>query len=195
MTTKPASIVTKERYVKGLTYEQFLAQAKVNLDRFKTYYETAKMDPDDVAFFMRAKAAGLDHVLALGEDWCPDVFRGLPQIAKFAEATGLDLRIFPRDTNLDIMNEFLKDGQFQSIPTLVFYTKDHQYIGHWIERPQIAYKQRPEIEAEVRKAMPGASDQDIRKAISPKVEALYPAWQQASVKEWRELVASKLKVK
>lgn len=195
MTVKPASVVTPERFAQGITYAQFLAQAKVNLDKFKAYYDTASVSPDDVAFFKKAKDVGLDHMLVLAEDWCPDVFRGLPQIAKFAEATGITLRIFPRDTNLDIMSEFLKDGQFQSIPTIVFYTTGHEYIGHWIERPQIAYGQRPEIEAEVRKSMPGASDQDVRKAVSSKVEALYPSWQQASVKEWRELIASRMNIK
>src|SRR3989304_20153 len=43
-----------------------------------------------------------------------------------------------RDQNLDIANEFLYKGEFQSIPTLVFYTKDLKYLAHWIERAQKA---------------------------------------------------------
>ena len=31
----------------------------------------------------------------------------------------MDLKIFFRDQNVDIMNEFLYKGEFQSIPTLV----------------------------------------------------------------------------
>ncbi|MFN8556358.1 MAG: thioredoxin family protein [Dehalococcoidia bacterium] len=55
----------------------------------------------------------------------------------------MELRVFPRDQHLDIMNEFLKDGEFQSIPTLVFYTKDLRYIGHWIERAKKANDEMP----------------------------------------------------
>jgi hypothetical protein len=49
----------------------------------------------------------------------------------------MELRVFPRDDNLDIMSEVpLNRGESQSIPTLVFYTSDHRYIAHWIERPR-----------------------------------------------------------
>ena len=44
------------------------------------------------------------------------------------------VREFFRDQNLDIMNEFLYKGEFQSIPTLVFYDKDMNQLGVWHER-------------------------------------------------------------
>jgi hypothetical protein len=62
-----------------------------------------------------------------------------------AEAAGWEFRAFPRDDNTDIMDEFLKDGQYQSIPTAVFYTSDHRYILHWIERPQKANTEMGQI--------------------------------------------------
>ena len=55
---------------------------------------------------------------------------------------------------MDIMNEFLKEGQFASIPTAVFYTRDHQYIGHWIERPEAASREMAAITPQVQKEMP-----------------------------------------
>ena len=134
------SVVTPERFASGLTYRDYIAQITQNRDRFQENYEGTELTEEDIAAFkaIMARPNGPARVLALGEDWCPDVYRGLPVIAKIAEATGMELRVFPRDQHLDIMNEFLKDGEFQSIPTLVFYTKDHQYITHWIERPQQA---------------------------------------------------------
>jgi len=36
------------------------------------------------------------------------------------------------------MEEFLANGEFESIPVAVFYTKDLEYIAHFIERPQLA---------------------------------------------------------
>ena len=89
-----------------------------------------------------AKPNGPVTCLALGEPWCTDVVRGFPVMARLAEETGIDLKIFFRDENLDIMNEFLYKGEYQSIPVFVFYSKDHEYLGHWIERSK---KAREEI--------------------------------------------------
>ena len=34
---------------------------------------------------------GPAKVLILGEDWCPDVFRGMPVVVRMAEAAGLEI--------------------------------------------------------------------------------------------------------
>lgn len=140
-----ASVVTPERFASGLTYQDYIAQIKVNADRFQENYDNTTVSAEAAAKMKQimARPNGPAKVLVLGEDWCPDVYRGMPVVARLAEATGLELRVFPRDQHLDIMNEFLKDGEFQSIPTLVFYTKDLRYIGHWIERAKKANDEMP----------------------------------------------------
>lgn len=192
MTTKE-SVVTPQRFTMGMTYKEFIAQINVNKDRFEQYYESGKPSADDVAYFKRAMQSpnGPTKMLAIAEDWCPDVYRGLPVVARLAEATGLELRVFPRDKHLDIMQEFLNQGQFQSVPTIVFYTKDHRYIAHFIERPVFANTDRAAVDAQVRKEMPGADDQAIRAEVRTRTTARYPLWQQETVKEFRELIASK----
>lgn len=193
MATSKASVVTSQRYGTGLTYQEYIAQIAVNKDRFEQYYQSGATSKEDVEFFKRAMKLpnGPAKIMVVGEDWCPDVFRGMPVVARLAEATGLELRIFPRDKNLDIMEEFLNQGQFQSIPTVVFYTKDMRYIGHWIERPAFANQDRAEIEAQVKKEMPAGDEQAIRNEVRARTTVRYPLWQQASVKDWRELVAGK----
>jgi hypothetical protein len=74
-------------------------------------------------------------VLVIGEDWCPDVFRGLPVMQKIAQIAGMELRVLERDQHLDVMEHFRAGGEFDSIPVFVFLTRDHRYIAHWIERP------------------------------------------------------------
>jgi thiol-disulfide isomerase/thioredoxin len=197
MATSKTSVVTPQRFASGLSYKEYIAQITVNADRFLQYYESAKVAPEDAEYFKKAlkHPNGAVKMLALAEDWCPDVYRGLPVVARLAEATGLELRIFPRDKHLDIMAEFLNQGQFQSVPTVVFYTKDNRYIAHWIERPAFANKDRAEIDAQVRKEMPNADDQAIRAEVRVRTSARYPLWQQESVKEIRELIASKTSIK
>jgi thiol-disulfide isomerase/thioredoxin len=197
MATSPTSVVTPQRYAQGLTYQQFLAQAKVNPDKFQHYYETMKLSREDTVFFERVVQAGAKRVLALAEDWCPDVFRGLPVLVRIAEATGMELRVFPRDANLDIMDQFLLRGQFRSIPTFVLYTGQQEYLCHWIERPDSANEDRARVEEDVKRKMPSATMQtpEFRQAIYAAIEPLYPAWQQATVKELRNLLASRLSIR
>ncbi|MEK7777568.1 MAG: hypothetical protein AAB303_02970, partial [Chloroflexota bacterium] len=90
---------------------------------------------------------------------------------------------------------FMKQGQFLSIPVAVFYTKDMRYMCHWIERPALADRERAEIEAEVRRAMPGADDQAIRGETRTRTQARQLVWQHESIKEMRQLVAEKVGLK
>ena len=82
-------------------------------------------------------------------------------MAKLADTVNVELRVFPRDSNSDIMDEFLKDGKFQSIPTFVFYTKDMDYICHWIEKPAVAERESQEIEANIRTENPNIDDRQF----------------------------------
>jgi len=195
MAGKP-SIVTPERYASGLTFKDYTAQINVNKDEFQKYYETARLSADDAEFFRRAARVpgGIAKVMVIGEDWCPDVFRGLPLVARLAETAGLELRVFPRDQNPDIMNEFLNQGQFMSIPVVVFYTKDLREVGRWIERPEVANRERAAIEAEVKKEMPGAEDTQVRTGVRERTQPRYPAWQQETVHEMRRTLSEKLRL-
>jgi hypothetical protein len=148
MTQQKESVVTRQRFDSGLTWSQYLNEkVQRNREKFQYNYDETTVSDEDAAALKRlvAQDNGPARVLALGEDWCPDVFRGIPVIARIAEASGMDLRIFPRDDNLDIMQEFLNQGQHQSIPTFVFYTRDHRYIAHWIERPAKANAEMGEV--------------------------------------------------
>ena len=126
--------VTRERFAQGLTYEAYKAQMTRNRERFDTNEQTVELRSDDIAFF--AELDGPLHVLVLAEDWCGDVIANLPVLGRLAAESGtLDIRVFLRDQNLDLIDQYLKDGQFRSIPVFVFFDAAFQELGHWIERP------------------------------------------------------------
>jgi hypothetical protein len=143
---------------------------------------------------------GPAKILALGEAWCGDVYRELPTAVRIAEATGMELRIFIRDQNLDIMNEFLShDGKARAIPVFVFYTSDLQYITHFTERPASANAEIASILARVRSELdlpntatfsdlPAAAKQKVIDTILPRFED----WQRDSIKEMRALLSHAL---
>ncbi len=179
------SVVTPQRFDEGFRYADYMAQINVNKDRMDGYYEKFKVTPENEASLkeLAANPNGPTKMLVLGEDWCGDVVRGLPVLARMAEAAGWDMRIFPRDQHHDIMNEFLKNGQWMSIPTAVFYTSDHRYILHWIERPEVADREQQEIEAAIRAENPDISDQDFGRERRARTAAKAEEWQQATVED------------
>ncbi len=136
--------VTRERFEQGMTYEAYKAQMTRNREQFEANEAAVTFDPDDLAFF-----AGLPqplNVLVLAEDWCGDVIANLPVLGRLAQESGkLNLRIFLRDQNLDLMDQYLKDGQFRSIPTFVFFDADFNELGHWIERPARVTEQMAQL--------------------------------------------------
>jgi hypothetical protein len=126
--------ITRERFEQGMSYAAYKEQMTRNRDRLEENERTLELNPEDVAYF-----AGLPaplNVLVLAEDWCGDVIANLPVLGRLAEASGkLKLSIFLRDQNLDLMDQYLKDGQHRSIPVFVFFDQDFRELGHWIERP------------------------------------------------------------
>ena len=192
--TGTTSVVTPERFASGLTYQDYIAQINVNKERFEQFYESGQLTTEDAEFFKSAaqRPDGPVEMLVIGEDWCPDVYRGMPVMARIAEASGMEMRVFPRDQHLDIMNEFLNKGEFLSIPVAVFYTKDHEYIGHWIERPASANEERRQIDEEIKREFPDADEQKVRTETRAKTQARFPSWQQASIKEMRKIIEDKI---
>ena len=187
---RETSVVTPQRFQEGFQYPDYINQIKVNKARFDGFHQGFTLSDEDAAIFreLTARPNGPAKMLVLGEDWCGDVVRGLPVLAKIAEAAGMEVSIFPRDLNHDIMNEFLKDGQWMSIPCAVFYTRDHHYICHWIERPAIAEREMGDMETAIRSDNPGISDQDFSRERRTRTNARADDWIKATVVELKELL-------
>jgi hypothetical protein len=190
MTQQPDSVVTPERFASGMTWQEYVEHIKRNRDKFAYNYEETDLSESDAEAFrsLAAKGDGPAKVLALAEDWCPDVFRGLPVMVRIAEAAGLELRIFPRDENLDIMKEFLNRGEHQSIPTFVFYTEDHRYIAQWIERPAKAIAEMGQVTALFQ-----GKERDEAMSLYNEFQRgpVWASWRQETVRELHELLQEK----
>ena len=91
MATQTESVVTPERFSKGISYTQWMEQIDRNQERFRENYDEFTLSDDETLAFkaLVAKENGPAKCLALGEAWCPDVFRGLPVMAHIAEASGM----------------------------------------------------------------------------------------------------------
>jgi len=141
------------RWEKGVTYDAFKAAMTRNQERFAENESRVVLDPETVKAF-KALAPGL-RVLALAEDWCGDVVANLPILGRIAKEVGnLDVRIFYRDQNLDLMERWLNQGKYQSIPVFVFFDQNFRELGHWIERPASVTGRRAEERKKIFAAHP-----------------------------------------
>lgn len=200
------SVITPARYQLGLTYANFLASAAINHDKFEFYYKNSPLTEDDLAFFKRAAALpnGPARIVAIAEAWCGDVYRELPTVARIADVTGMGLRVFLRDENPDMMDEFLSnDGKARAIPVFIFYTEEMGYITHFTERSASAHAELAEIASEVKKqlnlpqtatyaSLPEADSQVFLRELIARILPRFPDWQRDAIGEMRQLLATAL---
>lgn len=77
--------------------------------------------------------------MVITETWCGDSAQNLPIISKISSLnSNIDLRIILRDSNLDIMDNYLTNGVSRSIPILVAFDMEGNEIFRWGPRPRIA---------------------------------------------------------
>ena len=111
--------VTRERFEQGLTYGEYKEQMTRSREQFEQNEREVSIDPLDLAAQQSPRPL---NVLVIAEDWCGDVIANLPVLGRLARDSGtLNLRVFLRDQNLDLMDQCLKEGKYRSIPVFVFF--------------------------------------------------------------------------
>jgi len=122
---------------------------KLNLARTRRLEKTLKID-DEVRAII-AKAAPQTWIV-ITEMWCGDSAQCLPVIHALAELSpAIELRIFPRDENLELMDQYLTNGS-RSIPKLIaINTGTGEELFNWGPRPKAAQAVVDEVKATLSK--------------------------------------------
>ena len=196
--TSGTSVVTPERYATGISsFADWMSAIGQRQAEFNRHYNEYEPEAADLAALQGYVDASGVKALVIGEDWCPDVWRGLPVIFKLGERTGMEVRAFMRDQNKDIMSEFLNQGEFESIPTIVLYDRDHNYLGHWIERAKIVNEQMGAVRASVMpNPMPERDTPEYQAAMDRSREAMIDAagpWRHAELTEILDILRGAIK--
>ncbi len=82
----------------------------------------------------------------------------------------------------------------------VFYTADHRYIAHWIERPAIAHAEIARLRAEFAalcpnidmKKLAGTDMETVKTFFDARLPQQYLGWQMETIREIRELLSKTL---
>jgi len=209
------SAITAERFAQGMTFDEYVGfvgtpdnlRREATTGRRQDYsaflreaFERVRLTDDQEAAltWLVAQPNGPAKMLVVSEEWSSDCRRDVPTFARIAAASGMELRIFPRDGQRfdvpagepDIMADFLnrKNGQsYRSIPVCAFYTRDFEYLYHYTEYPSIYDKERVVVQ-NIRAPKPGEAAEQTRARSDREFGALQQSpfwriWTSAAVDE------------
>jgi hypothetical protein len=186
-----------QRFATGLTWKDYVAQMGDTRARTEDNYAKAGLTEDERKFF--SGITQVRYALMLAENWCGDVHRNSPLLAHICEAMpGCELRVFFRDKEPDLRDTFLNNG-YQSIPVLVFFDKDWNEIGRWIERAHAATAKVTGIRAKTLDVAPkdqqDAAMGEYRKLVQAEYDVPGGSLWRAAAAEVRSLLEQRLAAK
>ena len=183
----------QKRFSAGQKWADYMAQMGDHRERTAENYGKCVLTDEERAFFSSLNQAPFGLMIA--ENWCGDVHRNSPMLARIAEAIpGFEMRVLARDQHPDLSDCFLNNG-YRSIPVMVFFDKDWNEIGHWIERPSRANTIGSSIRAKTIDA--AATDQkdaamvEFRKRMAEAYEGPDGLWRD-TVREVRQVLETRL---
>ena len=131
--------MTPERFAQGLTFAQYLEQMRTNKERFEQRMADALITSADREALQGRKL----KVLVITEDWCGDALVGFPAVARLVEgAPDVEMRVFLRDANPDVMDQYLKRGLYRTIPVIVFFDEQMNELARYMERQDVVTELR-----------------------------------------------------
>jgi hypothetical protein len=123
-------------YNGGLSWKQFLESSRTK-DRMQDYYGAFDFDEETLSFFNGRTPL---QVLAIAEDWCPDVVQNLSVAARICdEVPGMELSVVRRADAPDLMGEYVADGK-ERIPVVAFFDMTFRELARWSGRCRSADK-------------------------------------------------------
>ncbi|MDR6845391.1 thioredoxin family protein [Flavobacterium granuli] len=115
--------------------EDLLQYSTLNEIRLKRLDKTISV-PEGIS--NQLKTLDKEYIwLVIAEGWCGDAAQILPILNKMAaESVDIDFKIVFRDSNDDLMNQFLTNGS-RAIPKLIIIDKESgEVCNHWGPRPK-----------------------------------------------------------
>ena len=106
---------------------------ELGLQRMNRTLKTFKVDDSQLETLKSKNFNG--KILMISEPWCGDASATVPAVSKFFEAAGNEVKIFLRDSDLSLIDQFLTNGT-QSIPIVIILDENFNVINHWGPRPK-----------------------------------------------------------
>ncbi len=117
--------------------QTYIEYTKLNVHRMKRLDRIINLKPETIKTIPNVSTQS--YWILLSEPWCGDAAQNIPIISKIADLTDkIELKILPRDENLDIMDNYLTGGA-RAIPRLICLKEsDLKELWTWGPRPKPA---------------------------------------------------------
>lgn len=120
----------------GRTWPQWLELSKDPAVRAAMEKNYADVEiPPAVSAYLKSLTRPV-HVLAIAEDWCGDVRKNVPVVARLCAENPqvLRVRFTDKESKPQLMVRYLTNGA-EAIPVIVFFTDSFVESGNWGPRP------------------------------------------------------------
>ncbi|MDY0405260.1 thioredoxin family protein [Virgibacillus sp. 179-BFC.A HS] len=113
---------------KGMSSETYIEAMTKNKDNLLHIYDKFVL-PENVDYDNIANRQL--RAIVLTEDWCGDAMLNVPILLKIAEKTGIEVSFLLRDSNLELMDQYLTNGKSRSIPIFIFIDPAGNEVAKW----------------------------------------------------------------
>ena len=154
----------KNYWQKSITFDEYIKETERRIkvqnpeDHYNEYYElglqrmnrtlkTFKIDEEQFRTLESKNFKG--KILIITEPWCGDASATVPAVTKFFEANDVEVKIFLKDSDTSLIEQFLTNGT-QSIPKILILDENFEVKNVWGPRPEFGnqllkkFKENPE---------------------------------------------------
>ena len=135
-------------FEKGLTTQEYIDGMKTHKDNLQKVYESFQLSEANKLQLLTVPTIGI-KVIVLTEDWCGDAMVNIPILLRIVEETNIDIRFILRDSNLELMDQYLTNGTSRSIPIFIFIDENGNELAVWGPRAEKIQKQFHDLKAKL----------------------------------------------
>lgn len=107
----------------------YIENMEVNKDALLSIYNSFEL-PED-SRLDQIKELNYKNVLVISEDWCGDAMMNLPILKRIAEVLNWNVRVFHRDQDTELIDQYLTNGKSRSIPIFIFMNSQFEQETVW----------------------------------------------------------------
>ncbi|WP_105994227.1 thioredoxin family protein [Staphylococcus simulans] len=117
--------------------DTYISQMKENKEGLLKIYEDFKVPENDTRID-QIKQKNYDKVLVISEDWCGDAMMNVAILKHISELLNLEVHVFHRDQDTDLIDRYLTNGKSRSIPIFIFLNDKFEQENVWGPRAKAA---------------------------------------------------------
>ncbi|MER2034401.1 thioredoxin family protein [Mammaliicoccus vitulinus] len=139
-------------YEQAQPIKEYVNEMTTNKDQLLDIYQSFQLPKNDERLDkIKDKSY---KVLVITEDWCGDAMMNIPVLLNIADYANIEVKVFHRDEDTNLIDQYLTNGTARSIPIFVFLNENHEQEHVWGPRA-ISVQKHVEI---LRKDLPSKDD-------------------------------------